>query len=112
MIKKLGLSYDKIDACLNHCILYKGSSEDENRDKFKIYNTSKYMSNKNDVGANDVIDDQHRKKQDSAKVLQYFPLIRRLKRLYMCSKSVELLKWHATEANPDGLLRHLRDGKA
>ncbi|XP_049387643.1 uncharacterized protein LOC125851943, partial [Solanum stenotomum] len=112
MIKKLGLGYDKIDACPNHCMLYWGSSEDESRDKCKVCNTSRYMSNENDIGANVVIDDQHRKKPKPAKVLRYFPLIPRLKRLYMCSKTTELLKWHATEANSDGLLRHPRDGKA
>ncbi|KAH0704352.1 hypothetical protein KY285_018630 [Solanum tuberosum] len=112
MIKKLGLGYDKIDACLNHCMLYWGSSENESRDKCKVCNTSRYMSNENDIGANVVIDDQHRKKPKPAKVLRYCPLIPRLKRLYMCSKTAELLKWHATEANPDGLLRHPRDGKA
>ncbi|XP_055800323.1 uncharacterized protein LOC129869708 [Solanum dulcamara] len=112
MIKKLGLSYNKIDGCPNHCMLYWGSSGDENRDKCKVCNTSRYISDENGVGANVVIDDQHRKKRKPAKVLRYFPLIPRLKRLYMCSKTAELLKWHATKANPDGLLRHPRDGKA
>lgn len=72
MIKKLGLGYEKIDACPNHCMLYWGSSEDESRDKCKVCNTSRFMSNENDIGANVIIDDQHRKKPKSAKVLRYF----------------------------------------
>ncbi|XP_060202488.1 uncharacterized protein LOC132630922 [Lycium barbarum] len=112
MIKRLGLGYDKIDACSNHCMLYWGSSEDKKRNKCKKCNTSRYNSNENDVGANIVIDDQQKKKPKPAKVLRYFPLIPRLRRLYMCSKTAELLKWHATKANPDELLRHPRDGKA
>lgn len=112
MIKRLGLSYDKIDACPNHCMLYWGTSEDKNRDKCKKCNTSRYISNENDVGANDVSDDQQKMKSKPTKVLRYFPLIPRLRRLYTCSKTAELLKWHATKANLDGLLQHRRDGKA
>ncbi|XP_055822231.1 uncharacterized protein LOC129890774 [Solanum dulcamara] len=112
MIKIFCLNYNKIDGCPNHCMLYWGSSGDENRNKCKICNTSRYISDENDVGANVIIDDQHRKKRKPTKVLRYFPFIPRLKRLYMGSKTAELLKWHATKANPDGLLRHPRDGKA
>ncbi|CAL0314046.1 unnamed protein product [Lupinus luteus] len=52
------------------------------------------------------------KKKILANVLQYFPVTPRLQRLYMCSKTAELLKWHAKKANPDGLVRHPRDSKA
>jgi hypothetical protein len=36
MIKSLGLSYDKIHACPNNCMLYWGSLEDEKRDTCKF----------------------------------------------------------------------------
>lgn len=56
--------------------------------------------------------DGTKKKQQPAKILRYFPLIPRLQRLYMSSKTAELLKWYALKENPDGLLRHPRDTKA
>ncbi|KAM3303451.1 hypothetical protein P3S67_014481 [Capsicum chacoense] len=72
MIKRLGLSYDKIYACSNHCMIYWGSPEDMNRDKCKKCNTSKYIPNENNVGTNVEIDDQHKRKVKPAKVLRYF----------------------------------------
>jgi hypothetical protein len=110
MIKSLGLSYDKIHACPNNCMLYWGSLEDEKRDTCKMCYTSRWKTNEGVV--NDVIVGQTKKKPKPAKILRYFPLIPRLQRLYMCSKTAELLKWHAKAENPDGLLRHPRDSKA
>ncbi|XP_061363881.1 uncharacterized protein LOC133307391 [Gastrolobium bilobum] len=112
MIKRLGLSYDKIHACPKNCMLFWGSPEAEKMDKCEKCNTSRWKSNENDGGANNMMDDTKKKKTKPAKVLRYFPLIPRLLRLYMCSKTAEQLKWHATGVNPDGLLRHPRDSKA
>ncbi|XP_004516272.1 uncharacterized protein [Cicer arietinum] len=112
MIKMLSLSYEKIHACPNNCMLYWVSLEDEKRDKCKKCNMSRWKSNENDGGENHVTDFQKKKKPKPAKVLRYCPLIPRLKRLYMSPKTSKLLKWHATVANPDGLLRHPRDSKA
>lgn len=55
-------------------MLYWGSSEDESRDKCKVCNTSRYMSNENDIGANVVIDDQHRRNQRQRKYCGTFHL--------------------------------------
>ncbi|XP_004499726.1 uncharacterized protein [Cicer arietinum] len=112
MIKMLSLSYEKIHACPNNCMLYWGSLEDEKRDKCKKCNMSRWKSNENDGGESHVTDFQKKKKPKPAKVLRYCPLIPRLKRLYMSPKTSKLLKWHARVANPDGLLRHPRDSKA
>ncbi|KAH0642243.1 hypothetical protein KY290_033841 [Solanum tuberosum] len=95
-IKKLGLDYTKIPACPNNCMLFwEGDSELE---VCKHCGTSKWSSNK--------------KKKQAAKVLRYFPLKPMLKRLFMCSKTAEHMRWHASESNPDGLMRHPRDGEA
>ncbi|XP_058778517.1 uncharacterized protein LOC131652620 [Vicia villosa] len=110
-IKRIGLSYNKIHACPNHCMLYWGSEEDEKRDECKICNTSRWKVEEKD-GSSNGVNDGTKKKQKPAKILRYFPLIPRLQRLYMSSKTAELLKWHAMVANPDGLLRHPRDTKA
>ena len=48
----------------------------------------------------------------SAKTLRHFPLIPRLKRLFMCSKTADSLRWHDEERSKDGKLRHPADGQA
>ena len=47
-----------------------------------------------------------------AKVVWHFPLKPRLQRLYMCSKTAELIRWHDEERVKDDLLRHPADGEA
>uniref|UniRef100_A0A803MDX1 Transposase-associated domain-containing protein n=1 Tax=Chenopodium quinoa TaxID=63459 RepID=A0A803MDX1_CHEQI len=46
------------------------------------------------------------------KVLWHFPLKPRLLRLYMCSETANLMRWHDEERNKDELLRHPADGEA
>nr|XP_033511982.1 uncharacterized protein LOC104096129 isoform X1 [Nicotiana tomentosiformis]XP_033511983.1 uncharacterized protein LOC104096129 isoform X2 [Nicotiana tomentosiformis] len=96
-ISKLGLDYIKIPACPNNCMLYwEGDSELE---ACKHCGTSKWNPNK-------------KNKKQSAKVLRYFPLKSRLQRLFMCCKTAEHMRWHASSSNEDGLMRHPRDGEA
>ncbi|CAK8561187.1 unnamed protein product [Lathyrus sativus] len=53
-----------------------------------------------------------KRKKIPAKVLRYFPLKPRLQRLFLSSKTTEDMRWHATDANNDGMLRHPRDSEA
>ncbi|WJX83634.1 hypothetical protein P8452_66283 [Trifolium repens] len=46
------------------------------------------------------------------KVLRHFPLIPRLQRLFMCSKTASSLRWHDEERMDDGKLRHPTEGEA
>ena len=46
----------------------------------------------------------------SAKTLRHFPLIPRPKRLFMCSKTADYLRWHEEKCSKDGKLRHPADG--
>lgn len=95
-IKKLGLDYTKILACPNNCMLFwEGDSELEPR---KHCGTSKWCPNK--------------KKKQPAKILRYFPLKPRLKRLFICCKTVEHMRWHTSESNSDRFMRKPRDGEA
>ena len=48
----------------------------------------------------------------SIKILHHFPLIPRLKRLYMSSKTAPLMRWHAEGHKKDGRLRHPADAYA
>ncbi|XP_027931110.1 uncharacterized protein LOC114187160 isoform X1 [Vigna unguiculata] len=95
-INKLGLSYTKIDACPNDCMLYLRDDE-KDLQTCKHCGTSRWNPKK--------------KKKQPAKVLRYFPLKPRLQRLFMCSKTAEHMRWHSLE-NKDGFIRHPRDGEA
>ena len=53
-----------------------------------------------------------KKNKIPAKVLRYFPLKPRLQRLFLSSKTAEDMRWHATDTNNDGMLRHPRDSEA
>ncbi|CAN1172867.1 hypothetical protein LINPERHAP2_LOCUS30332 [Linum perenne] len=52
-----------------------------------------------------------KKKQKGVKVLRWFPLIPRLQRLFMCSKTASLMRWHFDERKDDGNLRHPADAR-
>ena len=94
-IKKLGLSYEKIHACPNNCMLYRGTNKD--LESYEKCGTSRWHT---------------KKKTQAAKVLRYFPLIPRLQRLFMSRKTSEDMRWHDVGGNKDGLLRHPRDGES
>ncbi|XP_024642214.1 uncharacterized protein [Medicago truncatula] len=102
-ITKLGMNYVKIPACPNDCMLYWG--EDEERETCKICNTSKWKSGEKDCVVNN-------RKKVPTKVLRYFPLKPRLKRLFFSSKTAEDMRWHAVDNNNDGMMRHPRDSEA
>ncbi|XP_056688561.1 uncharacterized protein [Spinacia oleracea] len=113
MIKDLGLGYEKIDACPNNCMLYWG--EFLKKDKCHVCGTSRWKKTK-DRG--NVVSDQGTdtcKKGVPAKVMRYFPLIPRLKRIYMSSSTAEDMRWHDTERlgeDDKKILRHPSDGLA
>ncbi|XP_072071955.1 uncharacterized protein [Arachis hypogaea] len=51
-------------------------------------------------------------KPQAAKILRYFPLIPRLQRLYMSSKTAVDMLWHKRGPNSDGMYRNPRDAEA
>ncbi|XP_065857963.1 uncharacterized protein [Euphorbia lathyris] len=110
IIKDLGLGYEKIHACPNDCTLYWG--EKKNDECCKVCLTSRWVLNHEKDG--DLMEDENDnpKKKKPAKVLRYFPLIPRLKRLYMSSKTASSMRWHMEGRNKDGKLRHPADALA
>ncbi|XP_049393365.1 uncharacterized protein LOC125857767 [Solanum stenotomum] len=106
MVKNLGLYYEKIDACPNDCMLFRNDHKD---DEFcHTCEASRYIKNP-EVDSEGPSKKSHRV---SAKTLRLFPLIPRLKRLFMCSKTADSLRWHDEERSKDGKLRHPADGQA
>ncbi|KAG8501185.1 hypothetical protein CXB51_003289 [Gossypium anomalum] len=108
LIKDLGLGYDKIHSCPNDCMLYWG--DQKNQQSCHVCGKSRWMnSNTEDVNT-DEGGAQLRKKP--VKVLRYFPLIPRLQRFFMSSKTAESMTWHNDQRTDDGLLRHPADSLA
>ncbi|XP_021762993.1 uncharacterized protein LOC110727719 [Chenopodium quinoa] len=88
----MGLPYERIHACSNDCMLYR--NENESLERCTICNASRY---KNDEG------------RVPAKVLWYFPIIPRFKRLFSNAGDAEKLTWHAYGREDDGMHRHPAD---
>jgi len=109
IIKDLGFSYEKIDACPNDCVLFR--KEYENEVRCPKCHASRYKEMKHQ---------RFRRKVSSkvaslpipAKVLRYFPLKQRIKRLFMSSKTAKSMKWHDEGRTKDGKLRHPADSLA
>ncbi|KAE8722710.1 putative WRKY transcription factor 61-like [Hibiscus syriacus] len=75
---------------------------------------SGYIENPNGKAAKDVEnvsedEVQARSRKKPVKILQYFPLIPKLQRLFMSSKTAESMRWHHDGRTDDGLLRHPAD---
>ncbi|XP_004510005.1 uncharacterized protein [Cicer arietinum] len=107
MIKDLGLDYKKIDACPNNCMLFwKEHKKDDSCHHCGASRWIEYPEVDKDL------EESKKAHKVPAKVLRHFPLIPRLKRLFMCSKTTGTLRWHAEERSRDGRLRHPADGQA
>ncbi|GAV80868.1 Transposase_21 domain-containing protein/Pkinase_Tyr domain-containing protein/Transpos_assoc domain-containing protein, partial [Cephalotus follicularis] len=99
-MKALGLGYEKIDACLNDCVLYYG--EHRSLHECPTCNHPRYKST--------------RKNLVPYKVLRYFPLTPRLQRLFYSNKTAEYMRWHASrvhnEMEEEPVMVHPADGVA
>ena len=106
MTKDLGLFYEKIDSCVNGCMLY--WNEDVKLDTCKVCGASKWKSDKRNS------EDKYRSngKRMPQKTLRYFPLKPRLQRLYISSKTISLMRWHHDKRRKDGIMWHATDSLA
>jgi len=103
IICPVGLKFEKIDACKNDCILYHG----DNKEATQCPNcqTSRYK-HRSDMG----VDGMMMRHKVHRKVVWYFPIIPRLKRLFATSKDAHLLTWHSDSRKVDDCIRHPADG--
>ena len=102
LVKGLGLSYEKIDACPNNCIIY--YKDNKHREKCPVCEQSRYkVAKRNNQLTNTNI---------PRKVLRYFPITPRLQRLYMSSKTAEHMTWHSSKHREEGVMSHPSDGEA
>ncbi|XP_015167842.1 uncharacterized protein [Solanum tuberosum] len=126
IIRDLGLSYNKIDACTNDCMLY--WKDDILLDSCKICGASRWKVNKHtgetrNKKGKKIASKSLRKPnrirtcllyliQDLLLLRLYFPLKARLQRLFMSTKTSSLMTWHKDERINDGIMRHPADSMA
>ena len=110
LVKELDLGYEKIHSCPNDCILYRGEHADQ--ESCHVCGCSRWTKQKeNESEGLDELDATYIK-QKPAKVLRYFPLVPRLKRIYASSKTASSMRWHDESRTKDGMLRHPADSLA
>ena len=112
LTNELGLGYEKIHACPNDCMLYWGPTINEQ--SCNVCGASRYKT-QHDETTNAEADDLNSYKSvkpKPAKVLRYFPLTPRLKRIYSYATTIKDMKWHHTDRLRDEKLRHPADGLA
>ncbi|XP_071676775.1 uncharacterized protein [Lolium perenne] len=102
----LGLEVQKIHACINDCIIYRG--EYENLNACPVCSALRYKIRRDDPG--DVEGESTPRKRVPAKVMWYAPIIPRLKRLFQNKEHAKLLRWHKEDRKNDVMLRHPADG--
>ena len=103
IIKGLGLSYEKIHACPKDCALY--WKENANLEDCPNCNLSRWESN-DSKGQQSTNAFSEKGKKKATKILRWFPLKARLKRLFMSPKIVSHMTWHASGRVNDGLMKH------
>ena len=90
MLSSIGMSYEKIHACPNDCILFR--NEYAPLDKCLKCGALRYKKNSAPM-----------------KVVWYFPIIPRFRRMHHNAQDAKNLRWHAEERICDGKLRHPAD---
>ncbi|XP_074379270.1 uncharacterized protein LOC141720620 [Apium graveolens] len=94
VIKDLGLDYQRIHACPNNCMLFR--AENEKEENCKTCGASRWVV----VEKKGAVDNNEKKliHKVPANVMRYFPLKKRLQRMFMSKELSELMLWHAKEA--------------
>ncbi|CAL8992503.1 unnamed protein product, partial [Prunus brigantina] len=93
----LGLSYEKMHACPNDCILYRKEYEDSTN--CPTCGISRWKEGKDSILKEGV----------PAKVGWYFSLIPRFKRMFRSHETAKSLTWHAARKSIDGQMSHPAD---
>ena len=109
IIRDLGLSYEKIDAYPNDCMLF--WKENSNLEACSNCNLSRWVSNEAGVPKNTNAPSKKVKKK-AAKIFRWFPLKPRLKQLFMSLEVAPHIKWHVDGHTSDGLMRHPANSEA
>jgi hypothetical protein len=104
-VYSLGLEAQKIHACPNDCILYRGE-EYENLDACLVCKACRYNIPQEDPGD---VEGLRTKKRVPIKVMWYFSIIPRLKHLFMNKTNAKLMRWCKEIRKQDNMLRNPAD---
>ncbi|XP_060961811.1 uncharacterized protein LOC133032017 [Cannabis sativa] len=97
-LRNLGLGYDSIDVCKYNCAIF--WKENEKKEFCPVCGESRWVKRKG------------KGKKVPHKVMRYFPLTPRLKRLYCSRHTAEDMRWHYSQRpKEDGVLRHPVDAE-
>nr|AAC97237.1 putative TNP2-like transposon protein [Arabidopsis thaliana] len=94
-LRSFDMGYEKIHACVNDCCLFR--KRYKNLENCPKCNASRWKSNMQTGEA---------KKGVPQKVLRYFPIIPRFKRMFRSEEMAKDLRWHYSNKSTDGKLRH------
>ncbi|XP_019185969.1 PREDICTED: uncharacterized protein LOC109180715 [Ipomoea nil] len=101
LLTKLGLGHEKIDCCVNNCMLYYKSEINDKHCKFCGETRFKPCPS-----------GSTRAKEVPRKRMHYLPLIPRLQRLYASHSSASHMRWHYENHREPGIMCHPSDGEA
>uniref|UniRef100_A0A1J3JNP1 Transposase-associated domain-containing protein n=1 Tax=Noccaea caerulescens TaxID=107243 RepID=A0A1J3JNP1_NOCCA len=94
-LKSFDMGYEKIHACVNDFCLFR--KKYKKLDNCPKCNASRWKTN---------MHTREVKKGVPQKVLRYFPIIPRLKRMFRSEEMAKNLRWHFSNKSSDGRLRH------
>lgn len=106
----MGLEYEKIHACPNDCILYRGVDY-ENLDNCPVCQASRYKKilRKQHKGGGENL--SMKKKRVPIKCLWYLPIIPRFERLFGNAEDAKNLTWHVDrDKGGENVISHPADG--
>jgi hypothetical protein len=104
----LEFEVQKIHACPNDCILYRGT-EHKNLEACPVCNALRYKIRRDDDSCAPEGTPPKMTKVP-VKVMWYFPIIPRLKHLFRNKENAKLMTWHKSDRKQDHMLRHPADG--
>lgn len=94
-LKSFDMGYEKIHACVNDCCLFR--KRYKKLEKCPKCKASRWKTN---------MHTGEKKKDVPQKVLHYFPIIPRLKRMFRSEQMAKDLRWYFTNKSTDGKLWH------
>lgn len=89
VVRDLGLDYQKIHACVNDCVLFRGDYAE--MDNCPTCGESRWKES-GGIQKDDHVETGSGQKRCPRKILRYFPLIPRLQRLYMRASTSSLMR--------------------
>jgi len=101
----LELEVQKIHACVNDCMLYRGDYKD-----LRSCRICKHARYKRRRAKDKYKMDEEIEIGIPFKVVWYLPIIPRLKRLFANPREAKRLRWHHDERTADKYMRHPKDG--